>query len=199
MVDLRIPRGEPTASRAEQRKRLLTWRMSLAAAERDAWGRAIARALAGVLAEFGGLAVIGVYWPIRGEPALPAVDDRAFWGERLLALPRVQAPGRPLEFGRWPPGSQILLDRWGIGSPDPFEPIAPDVLVIPCVGYDDRGFRLGYGGGYYDRTLAARRVPTIGVAYERSRLDAFEPQAHDQPLDVIISERRVLRRVDQAG
>jgi len=192
MVLSSIPRTGVSGSRQAQRECLLALRVSWSAAERTIAARAIAQSLHRLLADFTAPTVSGVYWAIRGEPDLPKVEDRRYWNAHILALPRVRARDEPLEFGLWHPSTSTRLDRWGIGTPDPFERVEPQLLIIPCVGFDRRGYRLGYGGGFYDRTLATRTVPTIGVAFDQCELDDFEPLAHDRPLDLIVTESRVI-------
>ncbi len=82
---------------------------------------------------------------------------------------------------------------WGAALPDPFEPVTPTLLLVPCVGYSEGGLRLGYGGGFYDRTLASLRVPTIGLAYDACEVTDLAPEPHDVPMDCIITEQRILR------
>ena len=193
MVESSIPRSHESESREAQRARLLAWRTSWPAADRLAASARIVSRLRDLIADFRDAGVIAAYWAIRAEPELPRAEARGYWAGRTLALPRVRARDEPLEFGLWHPSSMISLDRWGIGTPEPFEPAEPSLLIIPCVGFDRRAYRLGYGGGFYDRTLAARSVPTVGVAYDQCELDDFEPQAHDRPLDLIVTESRVIR------
>lgn len=193
MVSSSIPRTDVSGSRQAQRARLLASRLAWPAAERKSAVKAILASLHQLLADLTAPSVIGVYWAIRAEPELPGAEDRPYWHPHALALPRVRAREAPLEFGLWRPSAPIILDRWGIGTPDPFEPVEPARLIIPCVGFDRRGYRLGYGGGFYDRTLATRRIPTIGVAFDRCELDDFEALPHDRPLDLIVTESRVIR------
>jgi 5-formyltetrahydrofolate cyclo-ligase len=192
MAESSIPRSVDRSLRRLERERLLARRAELSPAWRAQASQAIARSLAPCIAALSPAATIAVYWPIRGEPELPTADRAGFWGGRELALPRVLAPGEPLQFGRWRADVELRFDRWGIGTPEPFEPVLPDLLVIPCVGFDRQGFRLGYGAGFYDRTLAIRPVPTIGVAWDWSELEGLAWEPHDRPLDRIITERRVL-------
>ncbi len=193
MVALSIPRTPAPDLRRAQRERLIAWRMSWQSCDRSAANERIVACLRRLLADSAEPGAIGVYWAIRGEPELPSVEARDYWGTRALALPRVKARGEPLDFGLWRSSADLAFDRWGIATPEPFEHIEPALLIIPCIGFDVRGYRLGYGGGFYDRTLAARSIPTIGVAYDRCELDDFEPQAHDRPLDLIVTESRVIR------
>lgn len=135
---------------------------------------------------------IGFTWPYRGEfDALPLMRrwltaDPARWA----ALPVVGEKGQPMTFRRWAPETAMATDRYGIPYPAEGEPVVPELLLIPCNGFDARGYRLGYGAGHYDRTLAALE-PTplaVGVAIEDGRLDDLQPQPHDLPMDWIVTE-----------
>ena len=139
--------------------------------------------------------VIAAYWPMPDEPdpreAL-AHWHRAGWP---LALPAVRQTNAPLDFCAWAPGDEMTGGLLGTWQPALCVARVPDVLVIPCLGFDARAYRLGYGGGYYDRTLGAlanagRRVVTIGVARDDAQVVGFEPHAHDLPLDCIVTESR---------
>jgi 5-formyltetrahydrofolate cyclo-ligase len=135
--------------------------------------------------------VIGVYWPIRGEPDLrPWYESRWQRGWRL-ALPRTR-PASALEFGLWDSPTTLQPGPWGAALPEPFEPVVPDLLVIPCLGFDAHRRRLGYGGGYYDRTLAQWPRPSVGVAHEIGRLGELVAQPHDIALDCIVTEASTL-------
>ena len=101
---------------------------------------------------------------------------------------------RPLVFREWWPGIR-MPGVWGIPVPAEGDAVLPDVLVAPLVGFDAAGYRLGYGGGYYDRTLAALpdRPPAIGVGFEPSWMKTIHPQPHDIPMSLIVTEQRVIR------
>lgn len=139
---------------------------------------------------------IGFYWPIKGEP-----DLRGFVRELLedgaeAALPVVVVRNAPLEFWYWDASTKLTRQNvWGIPIPAERVLIHPAVLLAPCVGYDEAGYRLGYGGGYYDRTLASLepRPFVIGVSLESGRLRTIHPQPHDIPMDMIVTEAAVLR------
>lgn len=137
--------------------------------------------------------VVGAYWPMRGEPdvraSLIALHERGV----VVALPAVPGSPGPLRFGRWRPGGVMRRALFGTAEPHPFEPVEPLILLIPCVGFDAACHRLGYGGGYYDRTLAARPGTAIGVAYGFAQLADFVPAAHDRPLSAVVTERAILR------
>ena len=132
--------------------------------------------------------LLGVYWPIRGEPDLQDMYAGLTAAGVKLALPLITDHQSPLQFAAWTPGQAMVLDRWGIATPVATTLVAPHALLVPCLGFNDERFRLGYGGGYYDRTLAqAPRQTAIGVAHESGRT-AFAAQIHDIAMDVIITE-----------
>jgi 5-formyltetrahydrofolate cyclo-ligase len=101
--------------------------------------------------------------------------------------------GRPLAFWRWQPGMAMRPGIWNILVPAMAEPVEPDCLLVPLVGFDGQGYRLGYGGGYYDRTLAAmsRRPMALGIGYAFQRLPTIRPQPFDQPMDAIATEEGI--------
>jgi 5-formyltetrahydrofolate cyclo-ligase len=118
-----------------------------------------------------------------------------------LALPVVVERARPLVFREWWPGIRMVPGIWGIPVPAEGDAVLPDALLAPLVGFDARGHRLGYGGGYYDRTLAAlpERPLVIGVGFEPSGMETIHPQPHDIPMDLIVTERRTFRVADAAA
>ncbi len=146
--------------------------------------------------------VIGAYWPIKGEfDPLPALhrwkEDGELMDEpqrRRIGLPVVDKRHRTLSFHAWYPGCVMEEDAYGIPKPKDTELLAPTLLVVPCVGYGPGGYRLGYGGGFYDRTLAALepRPSTLGLGFTCGYLDELEPEPHDQPLDAILNENGVV-------
>lgn len=176
--------------RKETRARLIERRLGISAQDRAAWSQRIDRALGAALEPYAGR-LIGFYWPFRGEydprTLLSSMQDR---GTRL-ALPVIVERGQPLVFREWSPGSLMTQGVWKIPMPESGAAVFPDLLVVPLVGFDERGYRLGYGGGFYDRTIAAMpaRPRTIGVGFEFGRLETIYPQPHDIPLETIITER----------
>lgn len=135
---------------------------------------------------------IGAYWPIKGEfDALPALYR---WSEadprRRIGLPVIERETRQLRFHVWYPGCPMELDAYDIPKPKDTEAFAPQLLLVPLVGFGPRGVRLGYGGGFYDRTLAALapRPVTVGVGYAHGHVPWLEPEPHDVPLDAILTE-----------
>lgn len=133
---------------------------------------------------------IGFYWPFKGEIDLRhLVRDLLALGAEA-ALPVVVEKRRPLEFWAWRPRTTLTRGIWNIPIPGERNVVRPAALLVPLLGFDAAGYRLGYGGGYYDRTLANMkpRPLTIGVGYELGRLQTIHPQRHDVPLDVIATE-----------
>jgi 5-formyltetrahydrofolate cyclo-ligase len=133
---------------------------------------------------------IGFYWPFKGEIDLRHLvrDCLALGAE--AALPVIVGKRQPLEFWAWRPHMQLKRGFWNIPVPTKRKSVRPTALLVPLLGFDASGYRLGYGGGYYDRTLAtmAPKPLTIGVGYEVGRLGTIYPQPHDIPLDVIVTE-----------
>jgi 5-formyltetrahydrofolate cyclo-ligase len=142
--------------------------------------------------------VIGAYWPIKGEfDPLPALHRWKEDGElidqpqpRRIGLPVVDKVHKTLVFHAWYPGCRMEEDAYGIPKPKDTEVIVPTVLFVACIGYGPGGYRLGYGGGFYDRTLATLqpRPYTVGLGFTNAYLPDFEPQLHDIPLDAILNE-----------
>nr|WP_243413387.1 5-formyltetrahydrofolate cyclo-ligase [Paraburkholderia silvatlantica] len=192
-VNPSIARNPHTESKKDWRARLQPLRIEAAADV--ATGAALAVRLDALVAQFSPLS-IGFYWPLRGE-----FDARAWitaWlaadASRRAALPAIAERHAPLVFHAWAPGAPMREGHHGILEPQSQEAIVPDLLFVPCVGFDRDGYRLGYGGGYYDRTLAAWpgvALPvTVGIAYEACRIDdgVLAREAHDLPLDAVVTE-----------
>jgi 5-formyltetrahydrofolate cyclo-ligase len=168
--------------------------------------------------------VIGAYWPIKGEfdplPALYRWQEDATLNEdsqsktavmpesqaqlatesiagrspRKIGLPVVNKLHKTLTFHAWYPGCPMEEDAYGIPKPKDTELILPTLLFVPCVGYGPDGFRLGYGGGFYDRTLATLqpRPITVGLGYTHGWLPDMEPEPHDIPLDAVLNDNGVV-------
>jgi 5,10-methenyltetrahydrofolate synthetase len=146
--------------------------------------------------------VIGAYWPIKGEfDPLPALHRWKEDGElldqpqlRRIGLPVLDKVHRTLIFHAWFPGCPMEEDAYRIPKPKDTEVVTPTLLFVPCVGYGVGGYRLGYGGGFYDRTLAQLRPKpyTVGVGFAAGFLPDLEPEPHDMPLDTILNELGVV-------
>lgn len=132
-------------------------------------------------------------WPFRNEPDLRPLIARWYAaghpGFQAL-LPVVVGPGQALVFRAWRPGDLMQEDRYGIPTPVEGIEFMPESLLIPVNAFDQHGYRLGYGGGFFDRTLAALapRPLTIGIGFEEARVDTIFPQAHDMRLDAVVTE-----------
>jgi 5-formyltetrahydrofolate cyclo-ligase len=139
--------------------------------------------------------LIGAYWPIKGEfDALPALYRWAEADEtRRIGMPVVDRETRQLAFHVWYPGCEMEEDAYGIPKPKDTPAFMPTLLLVPCVGYGPRGIRLGYGGGFYDRTLGTLepRPYTVGLAYGNGYVPWLEGEPHDVPLDTILNEEGV--------
>src|SRR5471030_579969 len=193
--DPRIPRAttEPPApaaiQKADLRRRLLAARRAIDAPTRAAWDHAIgARVLAWWHAQR--VEALGVYWPLRDEPDLHAAyAELARLGARLL-LPVVVEKHSALEFAEWRIGEAMVKDAMGVAVPAELRlrQAYPPALLVPCLGFNPQGYRLGYGGGFYDRTLArSPRPQTLGIAYQCLQV-RFDSDGHDVALDRIITE-----------
>ena len=181
-------RAAVMAWRREQRAALLGARQALAAGTYRAASRAIAARLETLL-ETLGPAVLGGYWPIRREfNPLALLRSRRSAG-LPIALPRVAARDAPLEFRLWPSGARMARGVYDIPYPADTAVVLPDTLLVPMLGFDAAGYRLGYGGGYYDRTAALQPRPhLIGIAFEHALLPTIQPLGHDIPMDWIVTE-----------
>ena len=133
--------------------------------------------------------------PVRGEfdvrPLATLLLERGWLG----AMPVVEAADAPMNFRAWTPSCAMEIDRHGIPIPANGRQIVPDIVLLPLVAFDTQGFRLGYGGGYFDRTLAALvpRPFAIGVGFELGRVADIRPQTHDIRLDVVVTEAGIVR------
>lgn len=135
---------------------------------------------------------LGLYWALEGEFNAAAVVQTQRFAEAVqLALPYARREGREMLYRRWDGSPPTLQDECGIPS-SAGAPVQPDVVLVPCVGFTREGYRLGYGGGYFDRWLARHPgVTSVGLAWGFAEA-AFEVQAHDQPLTLILTERELI-------
>ena len=171
------------------RDRFLAVREAIAAGEHARLSRRIEHHLDALLAQLD-IATLGFCWPFRGEfDARPLVVRTLATGRRA-ALPVVLGRDAPLAFRQWTPQSDMIEDRYGIHIPAAGDTLQPDAILLPVIAFDDAGYRLGYGGGYFDRTLAALqpRPLAIGVGFACLRIDSIHPQPHDQPMDYMVTE-----------
>lgn len=183
--------------RSAERTRLRTERQAVSVEARARIGAALGQHLHALLAaRFGDLRgkVFSAYWPIKGEPDLRPVMAALHAAGVTMCLPLVEQKAAPLVFRHWTPETQMQRGDWNIPVPPPDAVVCtPDISLAPLVGWDAHGFRLGYGGGYFDRTLAALspRPFTIGIGFQSARLQTIFPQPHDIVLDAILTETGV--------
>ena len=183
-----------SANRAALRRAMIAARLAIPADVHQRASAAILGHLSGFLGsqQAGG---VGFCWPIRAEVDCRPLIRRLLVAGWRAAMPTVVAADAPMVFRAWSPGTPMTTDRHGIPIPQSPEVEVPDVLLLPVVGFDAAGYRLGYGGGYFDRTLAActSRPLTIGVGFDLCRVESIEPAAHDIPLDGMATESGIRR------
>ncbi|MSQ52772.1 MAG: 5-formyltetrahydrofolate cyclo-ligase [Betaproteobacteria bacterium] len=181
--------------RREQRKGLIARREAIEPGQLQAWRRAIDEHLR---RGFPGLrgTTLAICWPYRNEYDARHLAAELRASNTTIALPVVVARGAPLQFREWRPGVAMAQGDLGIPYPSATTPCQPRVVLLPMVGFDAGGYRLGYGGGYFDRTLAALhpRPAIIGVAHELARIATIHPQSHDIAVDYLVTERGVYCR-----
>jgi len=178
---------ESSSTKTALRRQLLANRQGIATEVRRQSDRLIGERLLAWL-DCHRVDVLGVYWPIRGEPDLSFAYDILVARGVRLALPVVVGKDAALHFFEWTPGEPMQKDAFGVAIPVSTVAVAPQAILVPCVGFNPERFRLGYGGGFYDRTLAATPRPVaIGIGYGLA-MTGFEADSHDVALDLIITE-----------
>ena len=194
------PRETTQAWRKAERARLLAERQAIPTARRQRMTPLILDSIASHVPALTG-ATVGIYWPFRGEIDIRSLASLHAESETVFALPVVVEYGAPLEFHRWRLGDRLIPGVWNIPVPARSEPVTPDLLLVPLLGHDAAGYRLGYGGGFYDRTLAAMqpRPRTVGIGYAYAALDSIGPHAHDIPMDAIVTENAYVEFAHGAG
>jgi 5,10-methenyltetrahydrofolate synthetase len=180
--------------RKAERARLIAQRLAIPRDVRNALGERIAAHLERTIGDPAGLSV-SAYWPFRGEPDLRELLQRVHERGGRAALPVVVARGEALIFRVWARGDPIERGVWNIPIPAAdAEVVVPDVVIAPVVGFDPACYRLGYGGGFFDRTLAAMAVrPRVfGVGHAQARIATIHPLAHDIAMDAVITEQGIV-------
>lgn len=183
---------DTTAWRRELRRAMVERRAALD----DAGHAALSARIAGhALAALARPAVAAFCWPIKHEPDVRAIVTAWAAEGARAALPVVAAEDAPLLFREWTPETPLTADRYGIPAPAAGAWLTPDLILLPLNGFDGAGYRLGYGGGYFDRTLAALvpRPLAVGVGFEINRIASIQPAPHDQRLDWIVTENGAFR------
>ena len=175
--------------RKEWREHLIASRETLAPTEHAARSAALEAHLRGLLERLAPR-VIGFCWPYRGEfdcrPVVARLIERGARG----ALPVIVAEAAPMTFREWTPGGPMTPGRFGIPIPAEGGTLAPDLVLMPVNAFDRQGYRLGYGGGYFDRTLAALapRPLALGIGFELARVESILPDRYDIPMDYVVTE-----------
>jgi 5-formyltetrahydrofolate cyclo-ligase len=174
--------------RKSERQRLIAARLAFSPDERKHWSQAIAAGVTRLAGDFRGR-IVSFYWPFRGEPDLRQLMDAVGEQGGEAALPVVVEKARPLVFRAWRRGEALEKGVWDIPVPRDGRPVVPDIVLAPVVGFDGGCYRLGYGGGFFDRTLAAmaKKPMAIGVGYECARIATIFPQPHDVPMDAVVT------------
>ena len=182
------------------RARIKAWRAGCAAESQARAGAAVAElGLQFLGADRAGATVAG-FAPLPDEFRLwPLL--RRLNGERVpLALPVMQGKGKPLLFRAWQPGEATAAGVWGIAEPTPDKPVVePEILLVPMLAFDRKGWRLGYGGGFYDRTLrglrAVKPIVAVGIGYDEQCVDAVPHLDYDERLDWVLTPSGPIRCV----
>ncbi|MEZ5936246.1 MAG: 5-formyltetrahydrofolate cyclo-ligase [Alphaproteobacteria bacterium] len=179
--------------RKERRAALIARRQAISQSERQRLNSLILKLVEQRFFETLKSALVGFYWPIKGEIGPHALIRRLIEHGARAALPVVVDKDRPLEFWAWHPGEPLDRGVWNIPIPAERRVVQPTALLAPLVGFDGAGYRLGYGGGFYDRTLeaVAQKPLTIGLGYEIGRLPTIYPQAHDIQMDAVVTEQGI--------
>jgi 5,10-methenyltetrahydrofolate synthetase len=183
------------AWRKSERERLVAARTAVAPETLEAWRRQMDGYIE---RSFPGLARcrLAFCWPIKGEYDARHLARTLRERGALTALPVVVAPKTPLIFREWHPGIELAKGPMDIPYPVDSQQLTPDAVLLPMNGWDQQGYRLGYGAGFFDRTLASlpKKPLVIGVSYELSKLHTIHPQSWDLPMDYVVTERGVYRR-----
>jgi 5-formyltetrahydrofolate cyclo-ligase len=181
--------------RRSERERLIAARLAITPTVLDTWRRRIDAYLE---RSFPGLARcrLAFCWPIKGEYDARHLARTLRSRGALTALPVVVAPKTPLVFREWHPGIELAKGALDIPYPVNSQELTPDAVLLPMNGWDAQGYRLGYGAGFFDRTLASltKKPLTIGISYELARIPTIHPQSWDLPMDYVVTERGVYRR-----
>ena len=190
-----MERAEILAWRKAKRVELIAARMALGSAAHNAASAEILKHLVTLFAPQRH-ALVGAYWPFRREYNILGFLEWLSTRRHEIALPVVLGKGQPLEFRRWTRDMEMVSGVYDIPYPAKGEPVRPSILIIPMVGFDEAGYRLGYGGGFYDRTIAsyAEKPLCVGTGFELGRLASIHPLPHDIPMDAIVTENGLWRR-----
>jgi 5-formyltetrahydrofolate cyclo-ligase len=180
--------------RKQMREQLLVRRAALSVEARHRLAeRARAQLIEAV--DLGAYKVLGFCWAIKGEIDVRRIAEQHLASGGEVAIPVIVQKGAPVEFWRWQPGMPMQIGIWNIPIPKERNVVELDAVLVPLVGFDLLGYRLGYGGGYFDRTLAAaaHRPMAIGLGFSDALLPTIYPQDHDIPMNMIVTDKSVHR------
>lgn len=186
-----------TEDKAALRKRMMAQREALTAAERKL--SALGVATLGLPPGLGDKpAIVSSYWSIGAELDPGKLERRLISEGHRICLPCIQGKTEPMLFRLWQHGDPMRERKWGIREPiDPAPTVDPDILLVPLLAWDAQGYRLGYGGGYYDRTIQALRarkpVVVVGFAYDEQKVDAVPRLDYDERLDWMLTPSETIR------
>jgi len=175
--------------KSRQRTALLEARAKLSNQQRNLIQKSVLKQLSHYLEKLPPQ-TLGIYWPIKGELDCRPLANLLIEAGWILTLPVINTASKQLDFAQWTPETEMIEGRWSIPVPSrPFW-LKPSLFLIPLVGFDKQNFRLGYGGGFYDRTLAdvSKPITTVGVGMEIGRLENIYPHKYDIPMDIILTE-----------
>ena len=181
--------ANPPEFRQILRRQMLARREALSPEEHALWSAAIRQQLDQAFPALAEL-IVAFCWPVQNEPDLrPLISELIARGGRVC-LPVVVKPGMALAFREWWPDQPLQPDRYDIPTPTDGDFLVPQALLLPVNAFDAAGYRLGYGGGFFYRTLAtlSPRPLAIGIGFDFQRVDSIQPAAHDMPLDAIVTE-----------
>lgn len=193
----RFSMTDAAAAKLAARAQAVSRRKAAAAAALPGAARRAAAHALSAMASLHGTRVVSAYLPIRSEidsmPLMLALRGLEF----QLCLPVVRGPGMRLEFRTWSPGDRVVTGAFRTSAPEGGEVVEPQVLFVPLLAFDDDGFRLGYGGGFFDRTLAELRaageVHAFGFAWAAQRVEHLPREVTDARLDAIVTETGIHR------
>jgi len=181
--------------RTRLRAELIARRIAADPIERARWNVAIDGSLEQLLTDVAGQ-IIAFCWPYQAEYDARSLVLRWLAQGARSALPVVIAPRQPMVFREWTPQTKTVPGVYDIPIPIESPEVTPNIVLLALAGFDDAGYRLGYGAGFFDRTLAviAPRPLAIGVGFELARVPTIHPQPYDIPLDYVVTERGIRRR-----
>ena len=183
------------AWRTKLRAEVIARRLAANAHDRTRWNSAIDALIEALLTDVAGK-IIAFCWPYQAEYDARSLILRFLGRGAQAALPVVVASRQPMVFRQWTPETKMVAGVYDIPVPADSPEVIPDVALIALAGFDDAGYRLGYGAGFFDRTLAViePRPMTVGVGFELARVPTIYPQWHDIPLDYVVTETGIRRR-----